>query len=65
MGQCTLVFQTEYTKPFHFDHDFTKMIKFKRKKSTNKVVLVSSMFKLQLDLITTNEAFIGNSVAVV
>jgi hypothetical protein len=28
------------------------------------VVLVSSRFKFQLDLITTNEAFIGNSVVV-
>ena len=46
----------------------------KRKKSTNKVllktyfvntVLFSSRFKFQLDLITTNEAFVGKSVAVV
>ena len=57
------------------------MVKIKRKKSTNKVFsiirnlflkiyfaisgLVSSRLKFQLDLITTNEAFIGNSVEVV
>ena len=56
------------------------MVIFKRKKSTNKVYyfekpylkiyfaisgLVSSRLKIQLDLITTNEAFIGDSVEVV